>query len=162
MAPRKPKIEPEIISLASMLGMEETIEIIQEEYKPVKLSPFDFLNEISYGKNNIIVDDDTERQYEPFVVNKGLSQSRDAVQYMNYMNCRPHIPKKAQFLFLLNIIPKRKRYDKWAKAEENPDLDMVMEFYNYSREKALSIMKILSSDDLLYIKQKMFKGGISE
>lgn len=165
MAPRKPKkpVETETFdSLAAMLGMDETVPNVQEEWKPIKLSPFDYINEISFGKKNIIVDEETEKQYTPFVVNKGLSQYSDAVQYMNFMNCRPHIPNKAQFLFLLNTIPKRKRYDKWAKQEENADLKMVMEFYGYSRDKALAAMKILTAENLEYIKQKQFKGGLAE
>jgi hypothetical protein len=163
MATRKPKSKkPELIeteSLASMLGMDESVSSQIEEWKPLKLSPFDFMNEISYGKKNIIVDDDTENQYLPFMVNTGLSQSQDTVILANYMNTRPHIPKKAQFLFLMNTVPKRKRFEKWAKLEEVENLELIMEYYGYSRNKALSVLSILSLDQIDFIKTKSFKGG---
>ena len=154
----KPVEEPVSESLASFLGMDDTV-LTVEDWKPTKLSPFDFLNEITYGKKNLIVDDDIANQYLPYIVNKGLSQYQDTVQIANYMNCRGHIPNKAQNMFLVALIPKRKRYDKWVKADEEENLDMIMEYYGYSREKALSAMKLLNSEQFDIIKRKMFKGG---
>jgi hypothetical protein len=163
--PRKStKKEPELplgSSLAEMLGMEEIATIPYIEPTIVKLSPFDFINEITYGKKNLIVDEETEKQYIPFIINKGLSQYQDCILWTNHMNSRPHIPKNAQNQFLLNIIVKKKRFTTWAKKDDNENLDMVMEYYGYSRSKALSALSILSEDDLSYIRSKLFKGGTS-
>ena len=163
MATRKKKVD-EIVpnvheSLGEMLGMEESVPEVVEEYKEVKLSPFDFMTAISFSKEHIITDEVTEGQYSPWVVNNGLSQSQDAILWSNVMNCRSHISKKAQFLFLLHTVPKRKRYEKWAKSTTDEDLDMVMSYYGYSRNKAVSIMKILTAENLKFIKTKMFIGG---
>ena len=46
------------------------------------MTPFDFLNEINYGKNNLMADDidhQVEKKYLPFIVNKGLSYTMDTV-----------------------------------------------------------------------------------
>ena len=68
------------------------------------MTPFDFLNEINYGKNNLMADDEdhqVEKQYIPFIVNKGLSYSMDTAIHANEMNIRPNTPKKLQFDYLI-------------------------------------------------------------
>lgn len=124
-----------------------------------KLTPFDFLNAIQVTGENLIIDEDTERQYNPYIINKGLSFGADTVIYANEMNSRPHIPKNLQFRFCINNIVKRKRYNKWIKAELNDDLELVKKYYGYSTEKAKQALSILNDDQLNTIKQKLEKGG---
>jgi NACalpha-BTF3-like transcription factor len=145
-------------SLASLLGMDESVPTVIEPYKVQKLSPFDFINAISYTKENLITDE-TVNQYLPFIVNNGLSQYQDTVVLANYVNCRPHIPNKGQFYFLINTVTKRKRFDKWCKSIEVENLDLVMEYYNCSRSKAISALKILSEENIAMIRHKTRKGG---
>lgn len=161
MVGRKKKVEPvEAVSLAGLLGMEETpvLEPV-EEAKVKKLSPFDFIGAITYSKEQLIVDDETEKQYVPFIVNRGLANSMDTVIWANEMNSRPHIEKGQQFAFLMKSIPKRKRYDKWAKAEEIENLQLVMDYYGFSREKAEVALSILQPEQLEYISNKRNRGG---
>jgi hypothetical protein len=40
-------------------------------------NPFDYVNEILQGKKKMIVDDATEKSYEPFLVNRALSYHKD-------------------------------------------------------------------------------------
>jgi hypothetical protein len=64
------------------------------------MTPFDFLNDINYGKKNLMIGDtdhQVEKQYLPFIVNKGLSYTMDTVLYANEMNIRPNTDKKLQF-----------------------------------------------------------------
>jgi hypothetical protein len=159
MAGRKKKVEQvEAVSLADLLGMEnEPIPEPVQDASSKKLSPFDFLNAINYSKENLIVDEETEKQYQPFIVNRGLSNSMDTVIYANEMNSRPHIEKKAQFAFLRKTVTKRKRYDKWVKAEVIENLDLVKEAYGYSDRKALEALTILTPAQLEYIRNT--KGG---
>ena len=90
----------------------------EEQYKTPSISPFDFLNSINYTKENLIVDEWSEKQYIPFLVNKGLSYSADTVIQANEMNARPHLEKSLQFQFLINIIRSRKRFNKWIKPQK--------------------------------------------
>ena len=99
-------------------------------------SPFDFLNEINYGKNNLIVDDITEKQYNPFMVNRGLSYFNDTVLMANEMNLNHHLDSRLQNDFLINIVRKKKRFSKWNKPETVSDVEVVKEYYGYSNEKA--------------------------
>jgi len=123
------------------------------------MTPFTFLNEINYGKKDIMIDDITEKQYNSFMVNRGLSYFRDTVIYANEMNKHHHLDSRLQFDFLINIIRKKKRFSKWNKPETVDDLDIIKEYYGYSNEKARSAHKLLSPDQLSEIRKKVYKGG---
>ena len=123
------------------------------------LSPFDFLNDINYGKQNIMVDDITEKQYNAFMVNRGLSYFNDTVLIANEMNINHHLDNRLQFDFFINIVRKRKRFSKWFKPEQISDLDVVKQYYGYSNEKARQVLTILSTDNINELKNKVAKGG---
>ena len=124
-------------------------------------TPFDYVKAISTTKENMIVDDLTEREYNPFIVNRALSMGIDTVLQANEMNQRHHLSKKLQFDFLLNSISKRKRFDKWQKADKSEDLEYVKAYYNYSYPKAVAALSVLSDKQLELIKKKITnKGGV--
>jgi hypothetical protein len=76
------------------------------------------------------------------------------------MNKNSHIDHMLQYSFLLNIIRKRKRFSKWFKNKEDNDLQMVIEYYGYSVNKAKVALKILNDDQLIAIREKLNKGGV--
>ena len=135
-------------------------EKVEEVYKAPAISPFDFINAINFSKDDLIVDDWSEKQYVPYIVNKGLSYGSDTVIPANEMNSRPHLEKKLQFQFLINTIRPRKRFNKWIKAEKIESIDVVKEYYGYSTEKARQALSILSKEQLDNLKQKLQKGGV--
>jgi hypothetical protein len=143
------------------LDGEEIVEEKIEEYKTPKINPFDFVNAIQYSKEQLIVDDWSEKQYNPFIVNKSLSFGADTVIFANEMNSRPHLDKHLQFNFLINSVRPRKRYNKWLKAEKVEDIDVVKQYYKYNTEKALQALKLLTPEQLLTIKEKLNTGGLT-
>ena len=74
------------------------------------ISPFDYVKSINDTKENIITDEWSEDQYNPFIVNKALSFTPETVIYANEMNSRPHLAKSLQYNFLINIVRKKKRF----------------------------------------------------
>lgn len=128
-------------------------------YKPPSISPFDFINSINFSKEDLIVDEWSEKQYTPYIVNKGLSFGSDTVIPANEMNSRPHLDKKLQYQFLINIIRPKKRFNKWIKAEKIDAMELVKAYYGYSTEKAKQAASILSNEQLEIIRKKLHKGG---
>ena len=138
----------------------KTQEPVKEEvYKAPAISPFDFINAITFNKTELMVDDWSEKQYVSYIVNKGLSYGADTVIPANEMNSRPHIDKKLQFQFLINSIRPRKRFNKWIKAEKIESIEVVKTYYGYSTEKARQALSILNQSQIDYLKQKLEKGG---
>lgn len=123
------------------------------------MNPFKYLNEINYGKRNIMVDEETEKAYAPFIINRSLSYFPDTVALANEMNRYGHLESRLQFAFLINTIRKRKRFSKWIKPEIENDVEVVKEYYGYSNEKAKSVLSLLTGDQIKQIKNRMTKGG---
>lgn len=130
-----------------------------EEYKAPRITPFDFINAITHGKNNLMVDDWSERQYEAWMVNRGLSFGSDTVIQANEMNSRPHLDRKLQFDFLINIVRPKKRFNKWIKAEKTEAIDIIKEYYEYSNRQARQVVSLFDDHQLELLKQKLQKGG---
>jgi hypothetical protein len=107
----------------------------------------------------MIVDDWSEKQYNPYIINKGLSFGKDTIFAANAMNSRPHLDKALQFSFLINIIVKRKRYNKWLKLEKIEAIEVIKEYYGYSTEKARQVLSLLDDDQITKMKICLYKGG---
>ena len=125
------------------------------------MNPFDYVTSISYSKQDIMVDDICEKDYNSFMINRSLSYFQDTVGLANVMNQYHHTDNKLQYHFLINIIRKRKRFSKWMKPETESDIEVVKEYYGYSNEKARQVLSLLSPEQITIIKQKVNKGGRS-
>ena len=127
------------------------------------MNPFDFINAINETKKNLFEDPQAAKDYTPYIVNRGLSYFSDTVLYANEMNKHPQLDKDQQFSFFLNIIPRKKRFSgKWAKKDASTEtLELVKEYFGYSSERAKDALSILSDQDLMMIKEKLYKGGKS-
>ena len=121
------------------------------------MNPFEFLNDINYGKKDIMVDDLVEKDYNPFMVNRGLSYFNDTILMANEMNINYHLDNRLQFDFLINIVRKRKRFSKWLKPTVENDVEVVKEYYGYSNEKARQVLPLLSSEQINGLKKKVGK-----
>ena len=122
-------------------------------------NPFQYLNAINTSKQDIMTDDIAEKNYNPFMVNRGLSYFHDTVLMANEMNRWHHIDHRLQFDFFINIIRKRKRFSKWLKPETVSDVEVVKEYYGYSNEKARQALTLLTSEQIDELKKKVYKGG---
>jgi len=129
------------------------------EITEIHFTPFDFINAIHFSKENLIVDDWTEKQYNPYIVNKGLSFGPDTVIPANEMNSRPHLEKKLQFSFLINTVRAKKRFNKWIKSEKIDKIEIIKEYYGYSTEKARQVLSLLDDFQIEIIKTRLSKGG---
>ena len=121
----------------------------------------DYLNAVNHTKENLLdtEDEEWERKYPPFIVNKCVAPFPDTVMLVNEINQLPHLDKKLQFDFLINSLRPRKRYTPWMKAMKLENLVYVKEYYGYSNEKAKSALDILTDEQISAIKRKLYKGG---
>ena len=126
-------------------------------------SPFDYANQILQGKKQLIIDEVTEKAYEPFLTNRALSQHKDCVLFANEMNQRHHLDKKMQNDFLLNTIRSVKRpFAKWAKSEKNDDIACVKLVYGLSDSKARDALRLLTKEQIQQLKKETFTGGLGK
>jgi hypothetical protein len=116
----------------------------------------DWLNAVNFTKEDL-----TEhiKEYPPYIVNRCLSGHLDCVLFVNEMNKYHFLDKDMQFNFYINILRKRKRFSPWVRKEKVSDLEFVKSYYGYNNDKASQALKILSKEQLDYIKQKLDTGG---
>ena len=120
----------------------------------------DWLNSINQTKKNLIDEDpDLEKDYPPYIINRCYSGHLDAVMYANEMNKYNFLPKKMQYDFFINILRVKKRFSPWLRKDEIKDLDYVKRYYDYSNENAKQSLKLLSKEQLNFIKSKFETGG---
>ena len=120
----------------------------------------DWLNSINQTKKNLIDEDSSiEKEYPPYIINRCYSGHLDAIMFANEMNKYNFLSKKMQYDFFINTLRVKKRFSPWLRKDEIKDLDYVKRYYGYSNEKAKQILKILSKEQLNFIKSKFETGG---
>ena len=120
----------------------------------------DWLNSINHNKKNIMDEDPSSvKDYAPYIINRCLSGHIDCLMYANEINRYHFLPKKLQYDFFINILRVKKRFSPWLKKDKTEDLDYVKQYYGYSNEKAQQALRILSKEQLNFIKSKLDIGG---
>ena len=126
------------------------------------MSPFDYLNSINMTKKDLIVDEQSEKDYVPFIVNRGLGYFQDTVLLANEMNVNCHIDSKMQYDFLKSTVKKRKRFSKWLKADDDKKIDIICEYFGYSRSVAKSVSNLFDKQTINDLEKRLDKGGRSK
>ena len=121
------------------------------------MNPFELIKSISNDKKDIL---ENEKDYNAFMVNRGLSYFPDTVIYANEMNKFHHLDGRLQYQFLINTIRKRNRFSKWNKSIESENISAIKQYYGYINEKARDVLPLLSNENLKTIRGRIQHGGI--
>ena len=96
------------------------------------------------------------------MINRTLSYYQDIAPIINEVNIFPDIGNQLHYDFINKLVPKKKRPKKyWTKAKKYEHLALVKEYFNYSNQKAISALSVLSDKDIESLRLKVFKGGVS-
>lgn len=123
-----------------------------------KTSIFDFLNDISQDKKDIL-SEENESQLSPYMLNRWLSMRTDTLLYAQEMNQNFTLPKRMQYDYYLHSIKKMKRKFSYVKHTDEDDIAVICEYHNCSKRQARQMVKLFSPEDVEYMKAKMYKGG---
>lgn len=113
------------------------------------------LNSINTTKKNIIRDSDdkfsAERAYPRFPVTRSLSYHPDAILLVNELNIRGleshNVSNLMHYEFLLYVLPQKKRFAKWAKSSKDNKLELLIQFYGYSKSKAMEVLDLIPQEE---------------
>ena len=120
----------------------------------------DWLKSINQTKKNLMDEDPSlEKEYSPYIINRIFSGHLDSIMFANEMNRYHFLPKKIQYDFMLNTLRTKKRFSPWLRKDTIKDLDLVKRYYGYSNEKAKQALRILTTEQLNFIKSKFEIGG---
>ena len=116
----------------------------------------DWLNSINFTKEDL---SEEIKSYAPYIINRCLSGHIDCIMFANEMNKYHFLDKDMQYSFFLNTLRKKKRFSPWLRKEKVTDLECIKKYYGYSNEKASQALKILTKEQLNFIKQRLDIGG---
>ena len=126
------------------------------------MGPFEFIKAINANKNVMKNDLLAEKEYIPFLVNRGLSYFQDTILQVNEMNRCHYLDKKLQFDYLLNNISPRNRWSKWLKPSKIENLEIVKTYFGFGNEKAKDALEVLSDTQIEEIKTLFTEGGVEK
>ena len=116
----------------------------------------EWLNSINFTKEDL---SEHTKEYPPYIINRCLSGNLDCVMFANEMNLHHSLDKDMQYSFFLNSLRKKKRFSPWLRKDKVQDLEYVKQYYGYSNEKASQALKILTTEQISFIKQRLEIGG---
>lgn len=141
---------------------DELEEIDLSEHKKENMT-FKFVEAVSKSKKDLIKDaeipEDMEKEYNPYITNKAFSFYIDTILHANEMNSKHWLFKDAQFRYYLGALRPRYRKGEWFKAKKDSDLDNIQVAFQCNRTVAKQYMKVLSTENLQVINNKVSKGG---
>ena len=121
-----------------------------------KRSPFDYVKSINEKKYEYDL-----AGYNPFLTNRCFAMHMDTILYAEEMNQAHNIGPSLQYDFYYYAVRQGRRFGFPPKVEDDHRLKIVMDYYQYSRQKAVEAMRVLSDADIMEISRKMDKGGNS-
>lgn len=127
-------------------------------------NPFDYVNSILQTKEHMMRGTENDKLaedgYNPWLTNVSLSYHSDTILMANLANSLHHLPKRAQYDLLINMVrPKKRQFRKWAKQTVSEDLDLVCEVYECNRTVGNEYLSLLTQDQLEALRKQRRKGG---
>lgn len=138
----------------------EVVEQVEESFKRKRVELFDWLTDLNSGKQYLF-NDNTQADFVPFMINRGISQNVETVLFANEMNKHYLCNKEMVHDFYFYILSKKKRFGKWAKqsTDNKETLDLLMRHYAINRKRAIEYLSLMSSEDIDTIKKQYEVGG---
>lgn len=127
---------------------------MSNDEKPIDL--WVMINSVSQTKKYIF-DDDTSKEYTPFIINKSLSAFPDILVHVETMNMCHSLSKKMQYDYYFHSIPSRKRFKPWLKVSKNKDdkyIERLAELNALSLRKARDVWSLMNDDQKLNFVKK--------
>ena len=120
-------------------------------------------NSITSGKKQHEVDSD----YSQWRTNNILSNYRETVLYANEMNINYNVTDQMHYDYMFNSIRKKKMYAKKETDQEKKERkqkeelqNLISNYYKYNIVRTKEVLKILTAEQIEFIKNKNNKGGV--
>ena len=144
--------------------MEERQEVVEEEV--YKKPPYDWRFENSIASGPKI---EVDSEYDPWRTNSTVANYDGCLFYVNEMNINYNVTNQMHYAYLFGSIRKFKRKGK-RKTDEDKRREveqkkydalvtLISDYYKYNKLRAKEALKLLSAEQIDYIKKKQEKGG---
>lgn len=153
----------ELFGIKTKSSQEKSKEVTEtKKPKSNSVTLTQWLNSINYEKNYIL-DNNNQKDYPQFVINRCLYKHRDLIYYIDALN-NINISNRMHYDFLFEAVPSKKRWLPFnnKKQENIDDIELVKKYYNVNNKRALEYYNILDESDINYLKKYFEKGGLED
>ena len=119
-----------------------------------KSSPFDAVKAIN---QKFEIDDLSA--YNPYLTNRAFSYHLDTVLLAEEMNQYSGLGVELQYDFYYHSVRKANRFGFPPNPQDDVHLELVMDYFQYSKQKAIEALRVLTLDDINDIIISTTKGG---
>lgn len=122
------------------------------EKKEKKLGLFDFLNAIQQDQSTEFFDnlsdgDKKQYKYSKYMIHRFLSMNVHYSPIVNAVQRFTSVPERAHYLFLTNLIPRKKQFNKYIKSKKEAKyeswlIDLLAKHYSVSKKEAVDYLEI--------------------
>lgn len=118
---------------------------------------FDFLNGIYTDQtseffDNLTASEQKKYKYARYMIHRFLSMNVNYSQVVNVLQRFSSIPDRAHYLFLANMLPRGKQYNKYVKGSKDEKyekwlVELVAKHYHISTTEAVQYLEIYYTHD---------------
>lgn len=118
---------------------------------------FDFLNGIYTDQtseffDNLTPSEQKKYKYARYMIHRFLSMNVNYSQVVNVLQRFSSIPDRAHYLFLANMLPRGKQYNKYVKGSKDEKyekwlVELVAKHYHISTTEAVQYLEIYYTHD---------------
>lgn len=113
------------------------------------------------GKGKLLDPEFIEKHYAPYGINVLYGRSLDSLDAAEFMNRNPEMSKWEQYqLYYHRLSKNTRRFGARVNVTKPKYVELVMEYYGFSREKARVALTILTTEELQHIKEFLDEGGV--
>lgn len=97
--------------------------------------------------------------YEPFMVNRAFSLSKDTVLAASLMNERPFLENREQVAFYVNTLRPRNRFEAWPKMANDEEAEVIAKYYGMSRREARLFARLHTTEQFAAMRSVLEEGA---
>ena len=120
---------------------------------------FNWINQINFEKKSWDSFSEAEQKtFNTFIINRWLSMDEELIQIVNYFQKYSIglLEPKDTYMWYRDIIPKKKRFNKYIKAKKAKKYDSelistICKYYENSKKECIEYIEMMSGDDLISI-----------
>lgn len=129
------------------------------------MTVFDIIFSISSNNEMIFSREEIDKYYNPFFVVEYFSKFPDTIFVANEINSfKSTLSKYDHYLYMHHNIRKTSRSYKFKKKDvvEEEKIKIIMDYFEYTREKAKEMLNILTDDNIVEIREYFLseEGGV--
>lgn len=132
----------------------------QRPAEPKGPTIFDTINALSTTRPLTYQDLVSENwPYEPFMINRAFSLSEDTVLAASQMNQRSHLDKDVQATYYVHALRPRRRFEKWPKLLDDPDIKTIAHYYGMSLREAKLHLHLHTKEQVNVMRHMLSEGA---